>query len=450
MDQVRDIDIKLHPDNYDWGDDYIDVTHYSDESDIQLILSINNPHEFECVFQNDGLKFTRRSNKYIFKRGRAMTITIGDKDYKFKITKVKPLTEGEFIEVKAMSLSSILFDEPCQIRAGTVNGVKTVEDTLFQALYDTGLHNFINIKTDSGDEYKYGMETSKKVLLTESTDIIYMRRYVGELLNEITEKTGSIWFEENDSSSDTDITIRIKNMDIDYEADSGDYVEFSTYHEIVSLDQQIDESTVINKVFFDNLGLYVTEPDSIREYGATEPKRLSFHKEMDGDKAITYAKKLLSVSKDPAISVNISISGLWTIDSLNMFLKVTDINRHIHTRLNMNRKLRIQSIEYNLDSLTTSIKAGNIARNIFLEKIEDILKSGSNTDDEESYVICKTGKLQFRLYTDDTYLADPISASSAGSAGYKGARINIDPFYDSDEADTVKFYLDFDGIIGGD
>lgn len=450
MDQVRNVDIKLHPGNYEWGSDYLDVTSYSVGGDMELELSINKPHEFECVFQNDGLKFTRRSNKYIFKRGRAVTVTIGTTDYKFKITKVKPEAEGEFVYVKMRSLSTILFDEPCQIRVGTVNGVSTVEDTIFQALYDTGLHNFINIKVDSGDDYKYGMSSDKKVLLTESTDIIYMRRTVGEILDEITEKTGCIWFEENDDSSDTDVTIRIKNMDVDYEADSGDFVEFSTYHEITSVNQQVDETTVINKVYFDNLGLYVTEPDSIREYGVTEPKKLSFNRDMDRNKAITYAKKLLSVSKDPAISVDVSISGLWIIDSLNMFLKVTDINRNLHTRLNMNRKLRIQSIKYNFDSVTTEIQAGNIARNIFLEKIEDILKTGSNTQDDETYVICKSGKLQFRLYTDDTYLSDPTSASTSGPSGYKGARANIDPFYDSSEASGVKFYLDDDGLIGGD
>lgn len=446
----REVEIRLHQDKYTWDqDNYLEVSKYVSDSDMELSLKINSYHECSMIIKNEGLSLTRRANRYIFKRGRCVTIRFKDTNYKFKVWSIKNISNDE-IEVKLRSQSQEIFQEPCHIRVPNNREMRTVEDVLFLALYETGLHNHFDIETSNGNDYSFGSSASEKAQLSDLTDIAYINMTVGEVLDDITEKSGCIWIEEAMSDDESKSKINVVKMDLDYEIDSGNYVDYSTFKDIISIDPNIDRNTIINYIYFDELDIVVSEPLSMQEYGQKSIRKFKYKETDDINSIISYAKKLLSVSKDPALRAEITVGGLKDFSDLDLFVKVTNRLGLLDNIVGENRKLRITEVTYDFNNVTTEIECGNVARTHYIEMLEDILKAGNNEKEDQQFKICKHDTLRFNVYTDTNNYNGVSDATSSGSDGYWGARYNVDTLWEETEADEVSIYLDSDGVIGGE
>lgn len=442
--------IKLNTSPYVWSEStQTDIT--SDVFRLTVDERINNFHIANFTLRNTGKQYTYTGSDYYIMDEPRVNLTLGDRTFKFTLINATPSVEEDLVMVQMFSSSYDLNGAIAQIRVQpSSDGNFYLEDVVYRALYDTGMHNFFLIEMSDGSYYNTKTANDIKTRVDYDDDIVYMRTSVIEVIRDICSKAGCIWYESDLSTSDQYSVLNFVKMETDFDAPSDKTLTVSTANNTTSISPQKGFDTISNLIYYDELPFFIAEHDSIDDHGIRSPRMIKFDE--DSGDSIKYHKtglSLRSIIKDPIVSFPLTVKGLTDIGSLDRFVKIVDSTNEFDYYAGVERKFRINSVNYNIDKNVTKFTVGNEYRKIIEEKLET-LSSGSNKNNKDSNEKQMIGKgpqdteMRCQIYTEGSMHDDTFTYTSGGY----GVRIGIDTAYSSSSS-NAKIYFEDDGIRTG-
>lgn len=447
VDATDDVSISIYTQPFVWDSDYeLDVLSEVD-GQFELTEQLNSYHTATVRLKTNRYKFLYTESDYYLFKGMRVKITFNDKDYKMIIRKIKPDIKGGTVTLSLVSQSYALYNPPyAQIRVqNSFDGNYYLEDVLWQALYDTGQHNFFLIKLSDGSYYTPSSTPDLKTPIDSIDDLVYVRVPVINILNDLCAKTGCIWYESDLENDETYSIINIVNIETDYDVPSDKILYVSTSEHIFDISPDRDFDTISNTIYFDELPFYIQENESIDRYGSRSGKVINFPDDGDISKYNKLMFAMRSVLKDPEVAITVRCKRLLDIDSIDKYVKIVNDDDDYDKESSIDRKYRIQSVTYDLVKNNTTISIGNKHRTLWLEKLESVAKgTEDNKDSNESQKLGYQDELRIQVHTDK----DDIGTLTETSSGF-GVRLGIDYPYDSTYSPHSVYYMSDDDVRTG-
>jgi hypothetical protein len=441
--------LKLNTSPYTWETaNELDIT--QDVISITVMEKINGNHTLDVVLRNTARYYTDTESDYFLMNQPRAYLTMGTKTMKLTVLEATPDVKNEQVTVQMVSSVYDLKGSIAQIRVQSSNdGNFYLEDVIWKALFDTGMHNFFLIKLQDDTYYDHSSKNSSKTKIEAVDDIVYTRVSVYEILEDICSSNGCLWYESDLSTSDQYSILNFVKVDTDYEAESDKILYVSTANNTEDIKVKKGFSTVSNLVYYDELPFFIAEHESMDRYGIRNPRMITFEQDSgDAEKYVKNGMSLCNMIKDPLVSFPLTVKGLTDVGDLDKFVKIVDSTDTYDKKSGIDRNYRINSIKYDLVKNRTTFTVGNTFRKVLEEKLSDLTKTNLDTaDSNEKQLIGKGSQdsnLRFQVYTEGS---DHSSTFTEDSDSY-GVRIGIDKCYSSNSP-NAKFYFEDDGIRTG-
>ena len=445
-----DIKVYMYTSPYIWSTaTEVDITDQVFRSGSSITLQVNTDHMAKLKLRNHVYKFLDTTSDYHLLKGTRIKITFNGFDMKFVVNKPPVSISDDAINVELSCHSSSMRGHVAQVRVSPADdGNVYLEDVLFRALFDTGLHNHFVIKDIAGNIYDVGASNLEKTSMKNTGQMIYWDKTVREILDDLCARSGRLWYITDIAGSDHASYINIVDIDSDYEAPTSKIIYLSAYDNLIDIDPVSDPQTVINYIFIENLGTRLFDEDSIDQYEMREPLILLLPQGADPDEFIQHCNKYLYISKDPETTVTYTCSRFIDIgNDLDKLCKTINESGTHDTASGFNRKYRLLSITYSLSGENTIIIAGTLARSKKLKRIEEFLNGDIGVLDENtSRRLTKGGTVRLQVDTDIDKISSLIEADTIN---FKGVRLGVDYLYQATVSPNSKFYMDNDGVRNG-
>lgn len=440
--------MKLYMTNNDEGwftSDLMDITSDVKIDSLSLIEKMGAPHQFSVTLVNNKKKYTKRSSRYSVFVGKKLLFHDDNKQYKLIISDT-PVEPGEnLIRIMCLSHSFKMSTDQTQIRSPLGADSKyTLEDTLYAALFDTGMHNMFDIYMPDGMKYEPWNILENSIPMDNKAPI-YIGTTILEVLNDLCGKLGITWYEK---AIDHPIRSEIHLVKLlnDYESTPTNVLAYSTYDDTVDVTVSRDLDSIVNTIYLMPAGITIPSVESIKRDGKRTPLSISLPEDYDIDKVIDLSYKYLSISTEPDTTINVTIGNLLKLDSIDYFIKVMDRFGGYDENTGVDIKYRLIQIKYDYAKNETTLLAGTTARNIVMDTIKEAIEGKSNdeTDETLGYAIAKYDTSKIFIYSDRDKWVDPIDPST--DYMYSPV-IGVDSFYldDMTEDHNTKIYMDGDG-----
>lgn len=415
----------------------------------RLELCIGDHHRLRLRLRNTKYEFYDTTSDYYMFRGRRIEFGFNGQTYKFMIEKPPTKVSEDTIEVHCVYHSMDMEGHITQIRCQPdMDGNTYLEDVLYRALYDTGLHNFFKIKLQDGNYYDLETSVENKISIFSDNEMVFWGQSVKEVLDDLCSRTGCIWYMTDDTTSDRHSVINIIDATTDYDTPSSNIIYVSGYHNVSDISFVEDKTTVTNYIYIEGLGVELSDEVSIDEYGQRNPMKIAPGENLNTSQLLEYANSYLSVAKDPETEVTIELPRFLDVTDMDQMVKVINENGTYDTASGFDRKYRLRSITFDLSGEKTTMTAGTLGRSYRLERLEDLLKGDNGTMDEnEARELVKGDDILLQIYTDDTLRGSDVVTASTG--GLYSTRIGIDTVFNTTYNPTARFYMDDDGIRNG-
>lgn len=429
----------------------LDIT--QDLTNLSITERLNQYHTATATLRNTSRRYNYTESNYNLMEKPRAKITIGSRTFKFTIIGPSPDVSGDATKVQLASASYDLKGAIAQIRCQNASdGNFYLEDVLYRALYDTGMHNFFLIKLQNGEYYTPTSSHEYKIKIDSLDDIVYTRISVYEILQDLCSKAGIVWYEEDLSSSSDYSVLNLVKIETEYDVPADNILYVSTADNTVSVAPNRSYDTMSNMIYFDKLPFAVMEAESISRYGMRNPRKITYDEDGgDVGKHMKSAYSLRSIVKDPIVSIPITVHGIVDIGNLGKFVKVQDSTGDYDKYAGIDKMYRINSVKYDFNKDQTTINIGNEFRKFKEEQLEDLSKGNENTEDSNETqnigkgVLNDASPLRFQVYTDGSYHDDTFTYTSGGY----GVRMGIDHAYHATYSPNGKIYMTTDGVRTG-
>ena len=444
-----DIAVSLYTSEYNWNsDEELDITADVKRSGSYIEMNTSNDFMLSLRLRNHNQKYIDTTSDYYMFRGKRLILTFNGQTYKFIVSKTPATIKTDTVDIECLGHTHDMNGHIAQVRVQPASdGFIYLEDVLYRALFDTGLHNFFQIKNADGDVYEIGRDDQKKISLSDRGELVYWGMTVKDILNDLCSRAGCIWYMSDNTTSDNYSYINIVDMVTDYDVPTSNILYVSGYDNISDIVINRDPMTVTNYIYIDNLGIKLTEQGSIDEFGQRSPLKLSAPGGADMSSFLEYAHKYLEVAKNPEATITMTTHRFTSVTHLNYHVKVIDQNGDYDTASGFDRKYRLSSLRHSLDTEKTAITCGTLGRSKRLEYLKLLINGDSGTQTEnESRRLVKGETIRLQVYSGYESVSD---LSNASDFGLYGCRIGVDYLYHATASSPSCFYFDDDGVRNG-
>ena len=402
-------------------------------SDVRLTYQLNAPHTLQFTLNNYQGRYMDPSSEYCIKKGDEVRMTRGNHNFFGTVKSIDSrLGASRTILVYCESWSGAADAYPIQGRV-----MPTATSSLYAEDYIKGIMTmcgfvpkwfmFVN---SSGDEF-FSEQTVEKSAILSSDDIVYDRITLAEMLNDLSARTGKVWYEG--STAPTGRKAYLYWVDAANTTEGATSQTFYLESDVLGAALSFDDDSLVNRVVFRDADVVEQDMDSIRTYGL-HTKMLNAESATDKVRLIEIAQYILSQRSTPRMYGDVPLVGEVEL-SLNELVAIYEESAS-DVKSGFSGNYAVAGITYEIGNVTTTtLSLTSRWEDPIIKQIQEMLKAQNTTSSDTSLVLLRVETAEVRVECPTNGVSLTTEASDTK------ARLDIDRYSDEDtDADYYSTY----------